>query len=390
MRRITDLLSILAQINIPQTIINEGGLFGIFAILALSLNLEYGYTGIPNFGKVFFLGLGAFITGTTVTHLITWFVSQSTEICSAAAIGNRVLFAFSSPGVLGGIFVLTLVISAVITGGFGYLLSYPALRLREDYLGILLIATGEILRVFVRGLPSNVVACEADSLNAIPNPFLWLSKLAPPFGPKLPPPFGWVDAVMLVSGSFAAVILGIMIVCFVLVSRLSNSPYGRMLKSIRDDEPAALSLGKNPARIRGQVMIIGSAMAGVAGALFSYYLGSIDTGTFIPLKTFQIWAIVLLGGAANNRGVILGSFVFVSIDLLTLIGRSAAAQLSPQFQDLLNKVPVDAYLQTIIVGAIIILIIFFRPQGLLREKPIKTPAWDVMKDASNSLDKESD
>ena len=370
-------------------IVGEAQVFGIFAILALGLNLEFGFTGIPNFGKVFFMGIGAIFTGSTVAHLINWIVSQSTLICPASAAEVRDSFAFSSPGLLAGIFIFTVIVSALISGTFGYLLSYPALRLREDYFGILMIATGELSRVFARASPANYIACESDSLISIPSPVLWLRNYAFPFAPKWPAPFDWVTASNLVDTATAAIILAFVVVCYIIVSRLSNSPYGRMLKSVRDDEQAAISLGKDPAKIRGQVMIIGSAMAGVAGALFTFKYGSVDTTSFITLVTFQTFAILILGGSANNRGVILGAIAFVSIDVLTFIGRTVIEGAYPvQAAVLESRAPVANYAQQIALGVIIILIILFRPQGILPEKPIKTPAWDALKNGADFKDKQ--
>jgi branched-chain amino acid transport system permease protein len=375
--------------NLVLLEIQSAELFGIYLVIALSLNLEAGFTGVPNFGKVFFVGLGSFITGGLVAHAINWLTTQSSDICHYVAVGGRQTFAFNSPQVLGGLLIVALVVSAVVTGIFGYLLSFPALRLREDYLGILLIAAGEILRVFVRALPQNIIACESDTLNNILNPFTFLQQYAPPAGTKsLPPPFAWVTGPILSTGAYTVVVLAIAVVCYITVSRLSNSPYGRMLKSIRDDEPAAISLGKDPAKIRGQVMIIGSAMAGVGGALFAFYLSAISTEAFIPLFTFIIWAILLLGGAANNRGVVLGAVVYVSIYQFIAQGVSTLRLVNPSLNTLFTRAPLDLYFEQVALGAIIIIVILFRPQGILAEKPIKTPAWKVIDDGSTPEDKQ--
>ncbi len=135
-------------------------------------------------------------------------------------------------------------------------------------------------------------------------------------------------------------------------------------------------------------MVIGSALAGVAGALLVYRLGGVSVDTFVTYITFFTFAIVLLGGAANNRGVVLGAFALIGLDFLTTITRSAAAQLYPQFDLLLSRASVDVYAQTLIVAVLIILILLYRPQGLLPEKPIKTPAWKVLDDESTTEDKQ--
>lgn len=363
-----------------MAIIDEAGLFGIYAILALSLNLEYGYCGIPNFGKVFFAGIGSFFTGSIVAHTMSWVSLHSLDICSASATYNRLNLASTIPVTLFGVFVLTLFLSAILAGAFGYLLSFPALRLREDYLGILLIAVGEMLRFFLLGIPKDVLYCEGDSLSAIPNPFVWLGNSSLHFAP----PFDWVSSTVLTDGSMALLTLALTATCYFIIKRITNSPYGRMLKSIRDDEQASLSLGKKIAKVRGQVMVLGSAFSGIAGALLVYRLGGVSVDSYTTFITFLMWAIVLLGGAANNKGVLLGAFAIIALDLGTLLTRSTAVQLYPEVELLLSRASLDVYAQQLIVGALIILIIRFRPQGILAERPIKTPAWEVLKDSTGA------
>lgn len=377
----------LSSILVP--LINQSQLFGIYVILALGLNLEYGFTGVPNFGKVFFYGLGAFLTGGIVAHLIGWLATRSLVICTGTASVTRDNFALGSPAVVAGIFLLAIVLSALITGMFGYIMSYPALRLREDYLGILLIASGEISRVFVRSMPSNWIACRTDTLTSIPSPFYWLIKYVPASG-NLPSPYSWVTAGILSGAPFAILILAMAFVCYLIVSKLSNSPYGRMLKSVRDDEQAAVGLGKDPAKARAQVMIIGSMMAGVAGSLFIFVIGAVNNEDFVPLLTFIVWSIVLVGGSANNRGVLLGAVTINALIFLTpLVGNWVSTTL-PQFS-FFTKSSVDLtnYAEQAVLGTIIILVILFRPQGILREKPLKTPAWKVLKNTSDPNDKQS-
>jgi len=129
-------------------------------------------------------------------------------------------------------------------------------------------------------------------------------------------------------------------------------------------------------------------MAGVGGALFAYYLEAISTDAFIPLFTFIVWAILLLGGAANNRGVVLGAAVYVSLYQFIAQGTAFARGVFPGLNALFTRAPLDLYGEQLALGAIIILVILFRPQGILAEKPIKTPAWKVLDDESTAEDKQ--
>jgi branched-chain amino acid transport system permease protein len=140
------------------------------------------------------------------------------------------------------------------------------------------------------------------------------------------------------------------------------------MRAIREDEVAAEALGKNRAKYKAQVLMLGSAMAGVAGGLYAQYLQSIAPATFIPMITFTVWIMVLLGGPANNWGALLGA------GLVELFDRGANIA-----KDYL-VLPVDpSNLQYILFGALIIFVLLYRPQGLLKESPIKTKALEAVK-----------
>ncbi len=321
----------------------------IYMILALSANLEYGYTGIPNFGKVFFFFIGSIVTAMITSSLYNSALGIGDGL-SAAAAAKRVEYSASNPVFAVEIFLLSLALSTIVSGIFGYLASYPALALREDFLAITLLVFGEAGRVFVRTYEPLVGG--VFGMSGIPNPLNWIADRS------------------LSLFLYSLIVVAIAIMIFVLVERLSNSPFGRVMKAVRDDEIAAASLGKNVARIRGEVLFISSALSGAAGSLFTFYTQSIFPDDYIPAVTFYIISMILLGGSGNNVGAVLGALVlslferFSQASTLALLGITISIDIS--------------FIRYAVTGALIILILAARPQGILPEGIVKTPLYKIL------------
>jgi len=321
----------------------------IYIMLALSTNLEYGYTGVPNFGKVFFFFIGAIVSAVVAGWLYNQVLGISDGF-SAAAAAKRTEYSVQNPAFAAGVFALCLALSTVVSGLFGYLASYPALALREDFLAITLLVFGEAGRIFVRTYEPLVGG--VYGMSGIPNPLNWVRDR---------------PTALLI---YSALVLGVAVACYAAVERISNSPFGRVMKAVRDDELAASALGKDVAAVRGQVLFISSAIAGAAGSLFTFYTQSIFPDDYIPPVTFYVVSMVLLGGAGNNVGTVLGA-VFLS-----LLDRFTQAS----FLALLGvRVPFDiSFIRYALTGAIMILVIALRPQGILAEGIVKTPLYRVL------------
>ena len=286
---------------------------GIFGIVALSLNLEFGFTGLANFGKVAFFLVGAY------TYALLSQIGIPFSIC--------------------------LIVGALISALFGLLVALPTLRLRADYLAISVLAFGEILRLIVKSER-------------------WIA--GGDWGMSVAPIFPWMGSELIYRLENIGLVFVCLVICFVVVQLLANSPYGRVLRAIREDEIAAEALGKDRTKYKAQIFMIGSAMAGLAGGLFAQYLQYVVPGMFMPMVTFTVWIMVLLGGPANNWGVLLGAA------LIEVFDRGANI-----VKDYLT-LPVDpSNLQYILFGALIIFVLFYRPQGLLKESPIKTKALEL-------------
>ena len=346
-------------------VVSLGVAFGIFfcayLIISLSLNMEFGYTGIPNFGKVLFVAAGGLLGGSLAYRLALYFyVSGATNIFGEQfryiPVINSALA--SAPLASLGIFLFTIVVGAGLAAVFGFLASYPAIRLREDYLGMLLLASGEFFAIFLRSY--SPVMGGTQPL-ALPDPLFWAVATR-----------GLRNVLVLgVMGLFALLV-------FLYVQRVGRSPLGRTLRAVRDNEVAAAALGKDNVAIRRKVLVISSALSGIAGALWILYTESIIAdplqGTFTRLDfTFIPFLIVILGGAANNYGVALGTAVFVGLteaisEFQTYV--LAANIKLPISVALFNDV--IASLQYLLVGVLLIVMLLWRPEGLIREKPTVT------------------
>ena len=303
---------------------------GIYGLAAIGLNVHFGWTGLLNFGHASFMGVGAYVTLLLIPHA----AGREGEITES-----------------GLPFLLALLIGVISASLFGLLLGLPAIRLRGDYLAIVTIAAAEIFRLLVRDLESITggvygIINFSDSLQRYRPLFLenFVSKY------DLNPSQVWVGLLSWVSILFVLLIL----------RRLTNSPWGRALRAVREDEDAVRALGKNAVWLKLQSFMLGAGIAGLAGVFLAFNYGSLQTTTFVPLLTFYVWAIMILGGVGSLSGPIFGSIIFWVIisetdKLASLIFENANGQQL-------------AGVRFVLVGLLIMLLMIFRPSGLLGKK----------------------
>ncbi|MFX1511729.1 MAG: hypothetical protein ACFFCQ_04020 [Promethearchaeota archaeon] len=307
---------------------------GIFAIAAISLNLESGYSGLTNFGVVAFFAIGAYTTALFTLGFPV--LGPKTEYTWAGV-------QIKNPG-LEFHFLLSLMMAIVVAGIAGYLISITTLKLREDYLAIVTIAVGEILRIFFLHEdwihpPGKGVAMGGFRGLRIENPFSAGFDIIPEitfriFGWTIHIPrlavrikgdiewtiFGWkifFEENYFVQFAFLGLIVILLILTLIFVQALVNSPYGRIMRGLREDAVATESLGKDTVRFKSQIFVIASGIAGLAGGLYGYYNTLVNPDSFIPLLTFTIWIMMIIGGKANNYSVVLGA------TLITFLEQSA-------------------------------------------------------------------
>ena len=292
----------------------------VFAIVALALNLQWGYTGIFNFGVVAFFMVGAYTSAMLTLPPASNFESHALGLELPVPIG------WAGGALAGGVLAL----------GIGL----PTLRLRRDFLAIATIGVATILRSIANTTEGFVN--RGSGLNGIPR---FLDNLAS-------------------GGDYRWVLLAIMLVMLALVYGVlrmaTASPWGRVLRAIRDNEDTAMAAGKHTVAFRMQAFVLGGMIMGLAGALWAHRIGSISPTAFNDLfGTFVIWTMVMVGGSGNNKGAVLGAVVvgffwfgtpLIQGDLPDFLGTRV-------FQ-----------LREFAVGLLIIVFLLVRPHGLVREQ----------------------
>jgi branched-chain amino acid transport system permease protein len=183
-------------------------------------------------------------------------------------------------------------------------------------------------------------------------------------------PFTFLRNPRLSSMLFAGLVLCFTGAFYIYCERLVRSPYGRLLKSVREDDVVTTALGKSVKRTRAQVMVIGSAIAAVAGVFFVVNIGFASTNDYVMALTLDIWVMIVLGGLGNNKGALLGALIITVLDRVTAITAIQLNMAGSQFE--------FNYIRYIIFGIILLLMLRYRPQGLLPEPLHTTRAADTM------------
>jgi branched-chain amino acid transport system permease protein len=330
--------------------------FGISALMALSLNLEYGVAGVPNFGQAVFVSVGAYTAGFTYTRLLPWLGGRAgidpcgDTLTKALQLRTELTTLFPTVGFLN--FGLTVLIALVVGGLAGYLVSYVALRVWEEwYLGLVLLVGSEVVRIVVQGYAPLI--CGNNGISGVAQPFVWVHGAT------------WSAALF---AGLALLLAGAM---YVYCERLVRSPYGRLLKAMRENDRVVLGLGKSVPRLRAQVMAIGSAIAALAGVLFAVNLGFVSTNDYVVGLTLDVWVMVVLGGVGNNRGALLGALIVTVLNRLTAIVAIGLNAMGSPFE--------FNYVRYILFAVILLVMLRYRRQGLLPEQAQTTIAHDELR-----------
>jgi branched-chain amino acid transport system permease protein len=329
-------------VNLDQLIlftVDLLALFAVYLIINIGLNIQQGITGIPNFGILFAVAGGAYITAGLSTRLTLILVGIKTNLdpvsnnVSVLQLVNPILR--SQPTLAISLFILFLIIGGAAGAAMGLIAAAPAIRLREDYLAITLLAFGEILNIVGQG---------------------YTPLIGGPPGVDLPDVLGWAGQYRFYAGSL--VLLLVAIVIFAVADYIIKTPFGRTLKAIRDNETVARSLGKNITQYRTVSILIGSMLCGIGGSLWVIYSGAI-TPTLARFDwTFLPWLMILLGGMGSNRGTLVGTIIFVTLNKLITYYKYA----------FVGILPFDViWLNYLLLGLITILILIYRPEGIVRE-----------------------
>ncbi|MDZ7358478.1 MAG: branched-chain amino acid ABC transporter permease, partial [candidate division KSB1 bacterium] len=272
---------------------------GIYVILTLSLNLIVGYTGLPAMGHAAFSCIGAYTS-------------------SLLALNMGI-----SPWI-------GLVIGACMAALLGIVIGYPAIRLKGDYLALATFGLG----VIVYSIAKN-----------------WVAFTRGPMGLPGIPGFSFFGIQLSKIWMYLILVLFFVMVTIFVINRIVNSPFGRVLRSIREDEIAAEALGKNVIKHKLLVFVIGAFFAGIAGSLYAHYITFIDPSSFTVTESITILLMVIFGGMGSIRGSIVGATVlFILPELLRFLGMSSS---------------IAAPMRQMIYGLLLVILMIKRPQGIM-------------------------
>jgi len=280
----------------------------IYALLALGLNLQYGETGLINFGHVAFFALGAYTSA--LLALKGWPLPLSFLAAGAVA-----------------------ALSAIPLG-------FAALRLRDDYLAIVTLGFSETVRLLIQ--QEEWLTRGVQGLPGIPGMYTSLAGT----------PRAWAIFMTLLAVTALAAWA---------ILLLQRSPFGRMLRAIRDNEPAVQALGKNPSGFKIRVFMVGAALAGVAGAFYAHFITFITPEQFIPLVTFYVWMSIILGGIGSLRGALLGTTLL----MFFLEGSRFIRDALPGIAEVQM-----ANIRLALIGLALVLFVLYRPQGLFGKRTV--------------------
>lgn len=304
----------------------------IFILMSFSLNLHTGVTGMVNFGVIFFVGIGAItvgiLTAPTEVHGYAWPVIPAT------------------------------IVAVLLAAAFGWALAYPTARLRMDYFAIVTISLGEIVRVLLAGEPllrvGSIGSAIGISKYTLPLKEWWFCGSGVSTGPDsdyisadacrndelLLGPANKAGELLNLSDingvvepapyMFLLAVMGMVFVVLVwwLLETILSSPWGRILKAIREDEEVAQHHGHDVLSHKAASLALGAGIAGLAGVLWAWKLTGFEPSIMAPARsTFLVWAAFIIGGKANNKGMIIGAFIIVLMEFVFNV--LVAAQGSP-------------------------------------------------------------
>jgi branched-chain amino acid transport system permease protein len=315
-----------AEILVDAATASIGPVAAAYALAAIGLNLQFGYTGLLNFGHVGFMLVGAYGLAVTVEKGGSFWLGLAVGVAAAAALG-------------------------VILGG-------PTLRLRADYLAIVTISAAEILRLVARSGWAEPFTNGVFGIQAFADDFFDLN------------PFTTAARYGVGDFSFQGRQLWVMVVGWtsvlvaaLLLRHLVRSPWGRVIRAIREDEDGTRALGKNVFLYKIQSLVVGGVLAGMAGMLLAIEQQNVSPDAFLPRVTFFIYVMVILGGMGTVWGPVLGAVLFEFL-LFFFDGFMRQAQADGWFGSVLDATDAQQ-VKLVLVGVGLMALMIARPQGLL-------------------------
>jgi branched-chain amino acid transport system permease protein len=291
-------------------------MFGIYGVLCLGLNLQWGFAGLFNAGIAGFFAVGAYATA--------------------------ILTSPESPDYLGGFAwppLLAIPVAMLLSGLIAWPIGRICLGLKGDYLAMATIGIAEIIRLVLKN--EDWLANGTMGISTVPRPFEGLGQ-----------PWGNI--------AFLCFVMLVLIVLYLAAERAWNSPWGRVMRAIRDNELAAAAIGKDVVRFRLEAFVLGAMVMGLGGSLSAMYFKFIGSSATEPLlTTFLVWVMLIIGGSGNNRGALLGAglvwLIWSGTELLT------------------NRLPAEwitrsSYMRALLIGILLIVVLQRFAKGVLPER----------------------
>ena len=306
-----------------------GAISVAYCLAAIGLNMQFGYTGLLNFGQAAFLAAAGYGLAVSVTT-----------------------FGLS--------FWTGLFIGLLCTIVLAMLLGIPTLRLRADYLAIVTIAAAEVVRLIVRSVKFKDDLGGSDGLQQFADRFYELSPV--PEGTRV----NWGPLLFSEQELWVMIVGWTLIVVFsILTYLLVHSPWGRVLKGIREDEDAVRSLGKNVYWYKMQALVLGAVVAGFGGFILGVFFNAVSPDTYATALTFAIYTILILGGAARVMGPVLGVVIFAF--LFQFVDQALKEAVRADYITFLDSSE-TAQVRLVLVGVGLMLLMIYRPQGILGDR----------------------
>ena len=363
--------------------VKAGGIKMLVAISIFSLAIAASLYIYKKFKKKW-LVIATLLPGYFITRYFYLDATQSIEAINPA---------FS--GYLGGLglpVLLSWIVGGFFAAGAAWLIGKISLGLRTDYLAIATLGISEIIIAIIKN--EDWLSRGVKNVTAIPRPVpyeidlqqaLWFKDMVAkfyggsldqlPVSDQAAALSAYINdaSIVLVKLCYSGLFLAVLLLIIILASLALDSPWGRMIRAIRDNEIAASAMGKNVKQRHLQIFVIGSAIAGVAGAMLVTYNGQFTPGSYIPLRyTFLIWVMVIVGGSGNNLGSVVGGFLIWFLWIEAEPVGFWLADLSTSFLDQENFIRQHLldnaqYIRLIFMGAVLLVVMRFSPDGILPE-----------------------
>jgi branched-chain amino acid transport system permease protein len=331
----------------------------LYIMLALGLNIVVGFAGLLDLGYIAFYALGAYMTALLASPQFA--VVLESFVNEYPAIGQALLWIFGPEIAQNGIhlsvwFIVPL--SAAFAAMFGVLLGLPVLKLRGDYLAIVTLGFGEIIRIFMNNLNAPVnITNGPQGVNLIDPIHIFGVSLAGPQGSNATLDLGWFTMPSVNAYYYLFLLLCIAIIF--ITNRLQHSRLGRAWVAIREDEIAAKAMGINTRNVKLLAFAMGASFGGIAGAMFASFQGFVSPESFSLMESIAVLAMVVLGGMGHIPGVILGAI------LLAALPEILRHTVEPVQMAVFGKVLIDAeVLRQLLYGLAMVVIVLYRPSGL--------------------------